>query len=57
MTVALKANEGDEVTATAKFVEMFDNFFDCMNVSNLSEGKLQWVPLPISWWFLIEGTW
>lgn len=26
---------------TAKFVEMFDKFFDCLNVSSLSRGHLK----------------
>ena len=41
VAAALLVNGGEEVTATATFVEMFDKFFDCMNVSTLSEGKLQ----------------
>ena len=32
---------GDEVAAITTFVEMFDHFFDCLNVNNLSSGKLQ----------------
>ena len=34
----LKKNEYEE---TIKFVKIFDKWFDCMNVSNLSEGKLK----------------
>ena len=41
IAVALKENGGDEVTATISFVEMFDKLFDCLNVSNLSTGKLE----------------
>lgn len=32
---------GEEVSETAKFVEMMDHFFDCLNVNNFSEGKLR----------------
>lgn len=37
---ALKLTGGDEVTETIKFVDKFDKFFDCVNVSSLSAGKL-----------------
>ena len=40
VAIALRENGGDEVAATATFVEMFDHFFDCLNVNNLSSGKL-----------------
>ena len=30
---------GPDAEETAKFVEMADKFFDCMNVDNLNEGK------------------
>lgn len=30
---------GEDVLETAKFIEMVDKLFDCMNVSFLSEGK------------------
>ena len=42
VAIALRENGGDEVAATATFVEIFDHFFDCLNVNNLSSGKLQW---------------
>ena len=29
------------MSATAIFVAMFDKFFDCMNVSTMSDGNLQ----------------
>lgn len=35
---------GDEVSETAKFVEMFDKFLDCVNVSNFNTAKLQRKP-------------
>ena len=35
---------GDEAKETAKFIEMVDKLFDCMNVSSLSRGKLQRKP-------------
>ena len=41
VAVALRENRGDEVSATATFVEMCDHFFDCLNVNNLSSGRLQ----------------
>ena len=28
-----------EMTETIRFVRMFDQFFDCLNVSSLSEGR------------------
>ena len=31
----------DEAKETAKFIEMVDKLFNCMNVSSLSRGKLQ----------------
>lgn len=40
MANALKLTGGDEVTETIKFVDKFDRFFDCVNVSSLSAGKL-----------------
>ena len=30
---------GDDIEETAKFIEMVDKLFDCMNVTFLSEGK------------------
>ena len=36
---ALWVTFGDEAAATAHFCEMFDNFFDCLNVSNFDAGK------------------
>ena len=34
----MKLTGGDEVRETVKFVEMFDKFFDCLNVNNFSVG-------------------
>ena len=36
---ALKLTGGPGAEGTAKFIEMADNFFDCLNVDNLNEGK------------------
>jgi len=37
---AIRLTGGDEAKETAKFIEMVDRLFDCMNVSSLSRGKL-----------------
>ncbi len=31
----------DELEETKKFVDMFDKWFDCMNVRSFTEGKLK----------------
>jgi len=36
---AMKLTGGDEVTETVRFVEMFDRFFDCLNVNNFTSGR------------------
>ena len=36
---ALTLTGKSEVSETAKFVEMYDNLFDCLNVSNFTSGK------------------
>ena len=36
---ALTLYGGDEAKETAKFTLMFDKFFDCLNVSNYTDGK------------------
>ena len=36
---ALWITFGDEAAGTAYFCEMFDKFFDCLNVSNFDAGK------------------
>ena len=36
---ALESTGGDEASETAKFVKMIDQFFDCLNVTNLTNGK------------------
>ena len=41
---ALTLTGGDAVSETAKFVDMFDKFFDCVNVSNFNSAKLQRKP-------------
>ena len=35
---------GKEVAETVKFVRMMDKFFDCLNVTNYSSGKLKRKP-------------
>ena len=36
---ALKFTKDERVEETAKFIEMIDNFFDALNVTNLVNGK------------------
>ena len=36
---ALRVTGGDDASETAKFVEMIDHFFDCLNVGNYTSGK------------------
>ena len=36
---ALETTGEDEVLETTKFVRMMDQFFDCLNVTNLMTGK------------------
>ena len=36
---ALRVTLRDQAAATAHFCEMFDKFFDCLNVSNFDAGK------------------
>lgn len=38
MASALRLTGGVDVEETAKFVEFFDKFFDCLNVGNLDSG-------------------
>ena len=40
MSKALLFNADCETEETAKFVGMFDKFFDCLNVSNFHDGIL-----------------
>ena len=40
----LRSTGGDKVVETIKFVDYFDKYFDCVNVSSLSPGKHQWKP-------------
>lgn len=35
---ALEHSGGNEASETAKFVKMIDRFFDCLNVTNLTNG-------------------
>ena len=35
---ALEHSGGDEASETAKFVRMMDRFFDCLNITNLTNG-------------------
>ena len=35
----LKLTGGPNAQGMAKFIEMADKFFDCLNISNLNEGK------------------
>ena len=39
MAKALTLVVGESAKETARFAEMFDKFFDCMNCSSLSAGK------------------
>ena len=41
---ALKVTGGAKAAETAKFIEMVDKLFDCLNVSSLSKGKLKRKP-------------
>lgn len=41
---ALRLIGGDEVSETARFVEMMDKLVDCFNVSNFVMGKLKRKP-------------
>ena len=36
---ALHLTGGEEARETARFIEMFDKFFDCLNVNNFNSGK------------------
>ena len=36
---ALELTGGEEAKETAKFVGMFDKFFDCLNVNSFTQGK------------------
>lgn len=42
VVAALKLTGGPGAEGTAKFIEMADKFFDCLNVANLNEGKEKW---------------
>ena len=36
---ALLLTSGEEAKQTAKFCDMFNKFFDCLNVSNFTDGQ------------------
>ena len=36
---ALQLTGGEEVSETAKFVQMMGHFFDCLNVNSFNKGK------------------
>ena len=36
---ALQLFGGEETAETALFADMFDKFFDCLNVNNFTDGK------------------
>ena len=36
---ALLLTGGEEVKETARLLDLFDKFFDCLNVSNFTDGK------------------
>ena len=44
VVIAICLTGGDEAKEIAKFIEMVDKLFDCMNVPSLSRGKLQRKP-------------
>ena len=44
MCKALRVTGGAEAAETAKFIEMVDKFFDCLNVSSFSKGKFKRKP-------------
>lgn len=46
---ALRLTGGEEITKTAKFADMFDKLFDCLDVSNFSEGKKARKPFKDPW--------
>ena len=47
VSTALKLNGGPEAEESVKFAEMFDHFFDCLNVNSFDEGKHQRKPFKI----------
>ena len=38
---ALQLTGGPEATETVRFISMFDKFFDCVNVANLTSGRFK----------------
>lgn len=41
---ALYLTGGERASETAKFIQMVDKFFDCLNVTSYNEGKLKRKP-------------
>ncbi len=41
MSKALQLTGGSDVQETVKFVEMFENLFDCLNVNKYNTGRLK----------------
>ena len=41
MSKALTLYGGEAAQETAHFVDIFDKFFDCLNVGNFTDGKRQ----------------
>ncbi len=39
VSLALTHTMGPEAEETSKFTSMFDKFFDCLNVSSISQGQ------------------
>ena len=39
VATALRLTGKDEVEETARFITMFDRFFDCLNVTDLDSGR------------------
>ena len=37
----MQMSGNEHIEETAKFVSLFDKFFDCLNVSSLSAGRLK----------------
>ena len=44
MAKAVRRTGGEAAEETARFIEMVDKMFDCLNVSSLSKGRRQIKP-------------
>ncbi len=54
---ALQLTQGDEVAETITFVDKFNKFFDTLNVSSISAGKLKRSPFKdVSFRLQAEGN-